>query len=78
MASNGEPKRNTNRRTMADIYTMNGEEITMGLQGSSVCDEAIQAAKATAKDREETVRLEDDGELWDVSPDGSVEEGDKW
>lgn len=35
---------------MADIYTMNGEEITMGLQGSAVCDEAIQTAKAIARD----------------------------
>lgn len=63
---------------MAEIYTMNGEEITVGLQGSAVCDEAIQSAKAIAAEREETVRLEDDGELWDVHPDGSVTEGDKW
>jgi transketolase N-terminal domain/subunit len=63
---------------MADIYTMNGEEITMGLQGSAVCDEAIQAAKGIAKDLDEIVRLEDDGEVFDVHPDGTVEEGEKW
>lgn len=63
---------------MADIYTMNGEEITMGLQGSAVCDEAIIAAKAIARDSGKTVRLEDDGELWDVHPDGTVEAGEQW
>jgi hypothetical protein len=63
---------------MADIYTMNGEEITMGLQGSAACDEAIRAAKNIAKDLGETVRLEDDGELYDVYPDGTVEEGEAW
>lgn len=63
---------------MAEIYTMDGEEITVGLQGSAVCDEAIRAAKSIAKDRGETVRLEDDGELYDVHPDGTVETGDAW
>ena len=63
---------------MADIYTMYGEEITMGLQGSAVCDEAIRAAKAIARDRGETVRLEDDGELLDVAADGTVTLGDAW
>ena len=63
---------------MADIYTMNGEEITMGLQGSAVCDEAIRAAKNIAKDRGETVRLEDDGSLYDVHSDGSITDGDEW
>lgn len=63
---------------MAEIYSMNGEELAVGLQGSAVCDEAIRAAKAIAKDMDETVRLEDDGDLFDVHPDGTVEEGDKW
>jgi hypothetical protein len=63
---------------MADVYTMNGEEITMGLQGSAVSDEAIRAAKNIARVRGETVRLEDDGELLDVHPDGSVTDGDAW
>jgi hypothetical protein len=63
---------------MADIYTMYGEEITMGLQGYAVCDEAIRAAKAIARDRGETVRLEDDGELLDVAADGTVTLGDAW
>ena len=64
--------------TMADIYTMNAEKITVGLQGSVVCDEAIQAAKAIAADRDETVRLEDDGELIDVHTDGTTTVGEPW
>lgn len=63
---------------MAEIYSMDGYEITCGLQGSAVCDEAIRAAKNIARDRGETVRLEDDGELYDVHPDGSVTAGDAW
>ena len=63
---------------MAEIYTMNGEEITMGLQGSAVCDEAIRAAKSIARDRGEAVRLEDDGKLLDVHPDGTVTAGEAW
>lgn len=63
---------------MAEIYTQNGEEITVGLQSSAVCDEAIQAAKGIAADRGETVRLEDDGEAFDVSPDGNVETAEPW
>ena len=63
---------------MAEIYTMNGEEITVGLQGLTVCDEAIQAAKRIAADRGECVRLEDDGDLLDVYPDGTIEEGEPW
>ena len=63
---------------MAEIYTQTGDEITVGLQGSAVCDEAIRAAKGIASDRGESVRLEDDGECWDVYPDGSVEVADEW
>ncbi len=63
---------------MAEIYTQSGEEITVGLQSSTVCDEAIRAAKGIAADRDETVRLEDDGEAWDVHPDGSVDEVEPW
>ena len=63
---------------MADIYTQNGEEITVGLQGSDVCDEAIRAAKGIARDRGEPVRLEDDDATWDVHPDGTVEEAEEW
>lgn len=63
---------------MAEIYTQNGDEITVGLQGSRVCDEAIQAAKRIAHDRGESVRLEDDGHCWDVYPDGSVDQAESW
>ena len=62
---------------MAEIYdSETGNEICAGLQGSVVCDEAIQAAKGIAADRNEPVQLVDDGEVWDVYPDGSVEEGE--
>jgi hypothetical protein len=63
---------------MADIYTQTGEEITVGLQGSDVCDEAIRAAKSIAADRGESVRLEDADGNWDVYPDGTVEEAEPW
>ena len=63
---------------MAEIYTCDGEEITVGLQGSAVCDEALRAARSIARDRNEPVRLEDDGELWDVHPDGRCVPGECW
>jgi len=63
---------------MAEIYSMNGDEIALGLQGCNVCDEAIQAAKGIAQDLGKPVRLEDDDGLWDVFPDGTVSEGDSW
>jgi len=55
---------------MAEIYDMSGNEITVGLQGCSVCDEAIIAARNIAGDRNEDVHLVDDGE-WIVHPNGS-------
>lgn len=62
---------------MAEIYDLEtGNEISAGLQGSAVCDEAIQAAKGIAADRNEPVQLVDDDEVWDVYPDGRVEEGE--
>jgi len=60
---------------MAAIYTKNGDELTDGLQGSDVCNEAIRAAKRMARDRGEEVMLEDDDGRWTVHPDGSAEEG---
>ena len=63
---------------MAEIYTMNGETITQGLQGSEKCDDAIRAAKAISMDIGETVRLVDDGEEWDVYPDGTITVGGHW
>ena len=47
---------------MASIYDyQTAHDIAVGLQGSAVCDEAIQAARASATDRDEPVVLEDDG-----------------
>lgn len=63
---------------MAEIYSQDGNELTVGLQGSAVCDEAIQSARRIAKDRGESVRLEDDGEAWDVYPDGSRQQAEHW
>lgn len=60
---------------MAEIYTGDGEEITVGLQGSAVCDEAIRAAKRIATDRGEAVYLEDEDDQLTVHPDGTVENG---
>lgn len=60
---------------MAEIYTKFGEEITVGLQSSSVCDEAIQAAKRIAEDRGEEVMLEDGDERLTVFPNGTVDDG---
>lgn len=59
---------------MAAIYDMDdGSTITEGLQGSNVCDEAMQAARRIAARREETVLLVDDDGHWLVRPDGSFE-----
>lgn len=55
---------------MATIYSSDGYEITAGLQGCSVCDEAIQAAYRIAEDRDEEVILEDDDGTWAITPDG--------
>jgi len=60
---------------MAEIYDRTGNEITVGLQSSAVCDEAIQTAKRIAKDHGQEVYLEDDDERQTVYPNGHVEEG---
>lgn len=54
---------------MAAIYDYEtGDEITVGLQGCDVCDEAIQAAQRIADDRGEDVHLVDDDGEWIVHP----------
>lgn len=60
---------------MATIYNKNGEELTDGLQSSTICDEAIIAAKNIASDLGEEVMLEDDDERTTVYPDGTTEDG---
>lgn len=57
---------------MAAVYNKNGEYITQGLQGSSVCDEALIAAREIAASHNEDVVLHDDDGYWLVSPDGEV------
>lgn len=64
---------------MAAIYTMDGDELTDGLQGCSVCDEAIEAACRTADRLGADVHLSDDDGDWIVHPvaaDGSREAAD--
>lgn len=59
---------------MAAIYTLAGDQITVGLQGCDICDEAIQAAARIADRRGEPVQLSDDDGEWLVYPaaeDGS-------
>lgn len=58
---------------MASIYTLDGETITVGLQGCDMCDEAIIVAERIADRRKETVMLDDDDGEWCVYPAG--EEG---
>jgi hypothetical protein len=58
--------------TTASIYDGEGRTITEGLQPASVCDEAIQAARRIAANREEDVYLLDDDGAWIVSPDGTA------
>lgn len=60
---------------MTEIYDGNGNELTCGLQSSSVCDEAIIAARNIARDRGEPVYLEDGEDRTTVHPDGRSEAG---
>jgi hypothetical protein len=54
---------------MATIYDCeNGNEITAGLQGSNVCDEAILCAESLADDLGRPVMLHDDDGRWIVYP----------
>ncbi|MFM1991296.1 MAG: hypothetical protein RJA99_4253 [Pseudomonadota bacterium] len=57
---------------MATIYTTDGDYLSQGLQGSDVCDHAIQTARMWAEQRNEAVVLEDDDGVWLVQPDGST------
>jgi hypothetical protein len=56
---------------MAAIYTLDGDTLTDGLQGSDACDEARQAAARIAEQREEWVHLVDEDGEWLVPPTGS-------
>jgi hypothetical protein len=60
--------------TNATIYDINGGTLTQGLQGSSVCNQAIIVARETAEQRNEDVILHDDDGFWLVSPDGTATE----
>lgn len=69
----------TTTRPYASIYTLDGGHLTEGLQGSRVCDEAIQTAQRLADERSEDVLLLDDDGDWIVHPaatDGTREPAD--
>jgi len=54
---------------MASIYNpQNGQEITVGLPGCTVSDEAIQMAQRIADKRGHDVQLADDDGSWMVHP----------
>lgn len=64
---------------MASIYDKNGEYLTLGLQGSAVCDQTIKVARELAESRNEVVYLDDDGDFWAVYPDGAkTKRGTEW
>lgn len=58
---------------MAAIYTLDGNEICAGLQGSNVCDAAIIAARNHAANLGADVHLVDDDGEWIVHADGSID-----
>jgi len=58
---------------MASIYDyQDGSEITVGLQGSSMCDQAARAAGEIARRGRRGVVLEDDDGLWYFGPRGGM------
>lgn len=59
---------------MATIYTVNGVQLSAGLESSAVSDQAKQFAKSTAREINEAVVLEDDGVQWTVYPTGRMVE----
>jgi len=64
---------------MAAIYNVQtGDTIASGLNGSKLCDQAVQIAWRIAVERGETVVLEDDDGDWLIHPNGHAEliEGD--
>lgn len=59
---------------MAEIYDAEtGDLLTAGLQGCSVCDEALIAATNLARDLNRDVHLSDDDGEWIVHPDGKID-----
>ena len=55
---------------MAYIIDSDGFTITEGLQGCTVFDEALLAARRQAAQRGQSVVLVDDDGAWRVQPDG--------
>jgi len=58
---------------MASLFDLrSGHTITEGLQGSSVCNDALRIARARAKESKRSVLLEDDDGDWIVGPRGGI------
>lgn len=64
----------TKQVAYASIYTLDGGELTTGLQTGAVCDEAIDTAYSMAEQRGEHVHLIDHDGEWLVGPAGECEE----
>ena len=57
---------------MAAIYDFEtNDELTVGLQGCEMCDEALIAAKEMAAEHGTSVELVDDDGRWEVKPNGT-------
>ncbi|KKM05265.1 hypothetical protein LCGC14_1755870 [marine sediment metagenome] len=70
---------------MAAIYDNQSITLADGLQGSDICDAAVQAAFRIAYERDEDIVLMDDDGVWIVHPDGTctasiavLVEDDEW
>lgn len=61
---------------MASIYSPSTDTHHPGLQGSRVCDAAIVAARAMARQQGADVVLYDDDGVWRVGPTGPAVEMD--
>lgn len=60
---------------MAEIYDYEeGYEITVGLQGSKICNEASDTAFDIAKNFNKSVLLVDDDGYFEITPDGTCRE----
>ena len=61
---------------MAEIYTLDGDELTTGLQGCNTCDQAILGAQVWADRLGTAVHLVDDDGEWIVHPAETVGSGE--
>jgi len=62
--------------THSTIYDLDCDTITDGVQSQNICDATINTARRIAKDKGETVVVEDRGteECYCVTPSGEIED----